>query len=303
MLIADELRQQEQILLDKSSLKEQAFYGFLAGKPLNYPIENRLTEIEQICLSVFCVNTPVTKDLTNMIKTQRRKQPIGGMHYTKNLIELSAMAKNDVELEKENLKSYCENNSARDFYILNHLFPNISSNLPPSEGSIDQIALYLYRGEFPQEGWKPLLLNALQEASDLMDVYVIERGYQQAMDDHPIVHQVEAILYVRDRLARLIEKTERRVKFTIGGVGVLLLGVFGVWLVPLIVRNWDEAEAIIAIIEIFAFLIGVLIVGLIGFIPEKIKIFNRFREKVIDWVFRIKGFNRSELKEKLDRLK
>ena len=303
MLIIDELRKLKQILLARSSLKEQVFYGFLVREPLNYSTENCLTEIEQICLSVFCADTSVKKDLTNLIKAHRKKQPISGLHYTKNLIELSAMAQDNVELERENLKSYCQNHSTRDFYILNHLFPDIYSSPPQPQGPIDTIALYLYTGKFPQEGWKPLLFDALLETSDLIDFYVIKQGYLRAMDDSPIVHQVQDIHYVTNAFAQFVEKTERRVKCTIVGVGALLLVPAFCWLVPLIIRNWNQAEPIIAAVEMSVLLIGVLIVGLIGFTPDKIKIFNLFKKKIVDWVFRIKGFDRSELKKRLDRLR
>lgn len=303
MPITDELRKQQQILLDKSSLKERAFYGFLVRKPLNYPTEGDLAEIEKICLSIFCTGIPSKEDLTNLIEAQRRKRPISGMHYTKNLIDLSAMAIDNVELERGNLKSYCQNHSTRDFYILNRLFPDISSNPPQPQRSIDKVALDLYKGEFPQEEWQPLLLHALLETSDLRDFYVIEQAYSKALVDYPIVHQVEAIGYIRDAFVRFIERTERRVKITIMVVSVLLFGSISYWLVPLIIRKWTEAEPIIGVIQIFVPLIGILIVGLMGIMLDKIKILNLFKEKIVDWVFRIKGFNRSELKKRLDRLR
>lgn len=300
MLIVDEFKKLKQTPIAQSSLKEQAFYGFLVGKPLGYPTEDNLTEIEKICLSVFCADTLAEKEL---IKAHRKKQPISGMHYTKTLIDLSAMTIDNVELEREHLELYCQDHSTRDFYILNHLFRGVSSNPPSPQGAIDTIALYLYKGEFPREGWKSLFFEALQETSDLMDYYVIRQGYLRAMDDSPIVHRVQDIHYVRDTFDRFINKTELRVKITIMVVSVLLLGSISYWLVPLIIRKWTEAEPIIGVIQIFVPLIGILIVGLMGIMLDKIKILNLFKEKIVDWVFSIKGFNRSELKKRLDRLK
>ena len=222
MLLINELIKLRHRLLNTSSLslKEKAFYQFLVGEPLNHPTGNNLAEIEQICLAVFSGDLLSKKEL---ITTQRKKQPIHGMHYTKNLIELSAMARDNVEVERKNLKSYCENHSTRDSYILNCLFPDILSNPPLPQGAVDEIAMHLYKGESPQEGWKSLLLKALYETSDLIDFYVIEQGYLQGMYDNPIVHKIEAIRYIRDILIDAEEKSERRVKFTIAGVGTLLL--------------------------------------------------------------------------------
>ena len=302
MLIVHELTQLKQTLLEKSSLKEQAFYLFLIEEPMNYPTKSGLSEIQQVCLSVFCADISFETNLTNLIKAQRRKRPIGGMHYTENLVELSAMATDNAGLEWENLKSHCDNHSTRNFYILNHLFPNISSNPPIPQGAIDEISLYLYKDEFPRDEWKPLLFEALQEASDLIDFYVIEQGYLQAMDDNPIIRQVKDIIYVRDASVHFVQQTERRVKRNIGiCTSILVIAIF-IGTGRFILINWDKAEPIIATTEIGLHLVFILIGGFVGSKLDKIRIFNLFKEKIIDWVFSRKGFDRPELKEKLNRL-
>lgn len=301
MLIFGELTELKQVLLNKSSLKEKAFYQFLVDEPLNYPAKNDLTEIERICYSVFCTDIPSNKDLTNLIEAQRRTRPIRGMHYTENLIELTAMALKNPELERDTLKEYSENHSTRDFYILYIQFPNLESNIPIAQGPIDEIALHLCKENFPQK-WKALLLAGLEEISDLMDFYVIEQWYKRAMDDNPIVHQTHDIIYVRDALAQIVTKTERRVTLAIRIVSVLCIVAISRWLVPLIIRKWDEAEPIIAVIQFLLYLIGISFIVFVGFIPDRIKLFNLFKEKVMNWVFRKKGFNRLELKGTLDRL-
>lgn len=301
MLLITELIKLRHHLLNTSSLslKEKAFYQFLVDDPLTYPTENDLTEIEQICLAAFSDNLSSKKEL---IAAQRKKGPIHGMHYSKNLIELSAMAIENLELERSNLELYCEKCSTRDFYILNKLFSNIPSNPLQPRDAIDQIALHLYRNNFPQEGWKPLLLTALYETSDLTDFYIIEQGYQQAMNNSPIVHQVNDILYLRDTLAQVVKKTERRVKFALGTTSVFFLAAICYWLLPLIMKTWDKAEPIMAGTQLLVSLIISSFIFVAGFIPDRIKLLNLLRENIINWVFRRKGFNRLELKETLNRL-
>ena len=298
MLIADELKNLKQSLLDRSSLKERAFYFFLIEAPFRYPPENDPSEINQICLSVFCTDAP---DKQEIIQAQRRMQPIRGMHYTGNLIELSAMAQDNAGLEWENLKSHCDNYSTRNFYILNHLFPNISSNPPLPLGAIDDISLYLYDDDFPRDGWKPLLLKALQETADLIDFYVTEQGYLRAMDDNPIIHQTHDIICVRTACRHFVEKIEHRVNQIIWIViSILVLGVM-VEVVRFILLDWAKAEPIVTAAELGLRVVPFLIFGFFGSNIGK-KIFISFREKILDWVFSRKELNRSELKEKLDRL-
>lgn len=301
MLIIDDLRALRQKFINRSSLKEKVFYQFLVNAPLSYPKKNNLARVEQICCSVFCIDIPPKIDLTNLIEAQRRTQPIGGMHYTENLIELIAMALENPEAERETLKAYSENHSTRDFYILHVLFPTLGPNIPTAQGTIDEIALHLYKGSFPEK-WKDLLFMGLGEASDLVDLYIIEQWYKQAIDDNPIVHRTNDIIYIKSTLAQVVEKTERRVKLAIKIVSVLLLCSISYWLFPLIVRNWDQVEPIMAVIEILGSLIFTVIIIVAGFIPDRIKFLNSLREKIIDWVFRKKGFKRSELKETLNRL-
>ena len=301
MLIIDELRALRQKFINRSSLKEKVFYQFLVNAPLSYPTENNLARVEQICCSVFCVDIPPKIDLTNLIEAHRRTQPISGIHYTENLIELTAMALQDPGLERKTLKAYSEGHSIRDFHILHVLFSDLGSNTPIIQGTIDEIALHLHKKSFPEK-WKDLLLLSLEEASDLMDLYVIEQWYKQAMDDNPITHRTNDIIYIKSMLAQVVEKTERRVKYAIKIVSVLLLCSISYWLFPLIVRNWDQVEPIMAVIEILGSLTFTVIIIVAGFMPDRIKFLNSLREKIIDWVFRRKGFKRLELKETLDRL-
>ena len=298
MLIYCELKKLEQKLLEKSSLKERVFYRFLLKKPIKYKPEKKLSDIQQICLSMFGLNAFVDRDL---IDQKRRSKVTGRKHYTQNLIDLAAMAKDNLEEERGNLISYCQNHSTRDFYILNHLFQDISRDPPIPQGDIDEIALHLYEGDFPSEGWKSLLFRALQVTSDLHDLYVIEQGYQQAMDDHPIIHQVNDILYVKNDCEKFVKKTERNVKLSIGIVLFLLL-VGICFLIPTIREKWNEVEPFFGIAGILLILIVELIFIFRGKVLDRTKFTKMLIEKITNFVFKTKGFNRLELKEKLDSL-
>ena len=298
MLICCELKNLRQKLLEESSLsiKEKAFYWFLSGKPLNYPPDNNLLDIQQICLSVFCNDAPSKKEL---IRRKQSENDISGMHYTQNIIDLSAMAKVDLKHEREKLISYCRNHSTRDFFILNHLFPNISRDPPIPQGDIDKIALHLYEGDFPPEEWKSLLFRAFQETTDLIDLYIVEQGYQQAMDDHPVIHMVNNIDIVRNDCQKFVEKSERKIKWTIRIIFIFLVVSISYWLIPFILKNWDDVEPIITIIEFLRDPVGIALFGCLGFLPGRI---NSLNEKVIDWWFKRKGFDRPGLKKSLEEL-
>ena len=298
-MLIDDLKLKKKDIYNISSLKEQAFYQFLVGDPMSCPTHNDLVENVQICLSVFCINAPSKKDL---IEKHRKTQPKKGMHYTTNLIDLCAMAKNNVEQERDNLMSYCQNNSTRDFYILKHLFPGIFPHPSVPQGNIDQIALHLYEGSFPQEDWKPLLLNALYETSDLIDFYVVEQGYQKAMDDNPLLHRIKEIEYVTDVLDYVVEKTERRVKFVFKLICTFFAILISAASIYFIALYWGKVEPLISVFSILFGLTAFLCLLYTGYAPDKRKIINTLREEIADFVFKLKGLNRSELKEILKSL-
>lgn len=299
MLLICEIKKIKQKLLEKSSLKEKVFFGYLSGKPMKFQSGYNLTDIQRICFSMFGLNAPIEKDLINR---KRRSKVTGRMHYTHTLIDLAAMAKDNLEQERKNLLSYCQNHTTRDFYILNYLFPNISRDPPIPQGDIDQIALHLYEDDFPPEGWKSLLFGALQETSDLHDLYVIEQGFQQAMDDNPLLHRVQEIEYVTDVLDHVVDKTERRVKFTFKLICAFFAILISVPSIYFIVLYWGKVEPLISAVGILFSLIVFLFPLYTGYAPDRINIFNTLKEKITDSVFKAKGLSRSELKEKLASL-
>ena len=122
------------------------------------------------------------------------------------------------------------------------------------------------------------------------------------MEDNPIVHRTKDIIYVRDALAQIAVKTERRVTLAIRIVSVLFMVAISYWLVPLIIREWGAAEPIMAVIQFLFYLIGISFIIFVGVIPDRIEFFNFLQGNIINWVFRRKGFNRLKLKETLNRL-
>ena len=91
--------------MQQIKLKGRSILSISSGQPLS-PAKNELTEIERQLFVEL---------------EEEKNQPIGGMHYTENLIELTAMALENPELERGNLKAYSESHSTTDFYILHVL--------------------------------------------------------------------------------------------------------------------------------------------------------------------------------------
>ena len=185
MFIGQEIKGLETLLLEKASLKEKSFYYYLSDKLLSYPSDADLTEIQKICLALFCTNGP---QVSSEIQKLRKSKPVKGMHYANNLIELFAFVLDNEEAEKVYINEYCNNHSTRDFFVIHNRFSSSCLHPPEVKNEIDQVALYLIGGSMP-ENWKPLFMGALRQAVDLIDLFVLNKAYIMVLDDHPIAHK------------------------------------------------------------------------------------------------------------------
>jgi hypothetical protein len=254
MILADEVAAIEEKLKQQASRKELALYQSLIGKPLPYPGDDQLNDIEQVCLSAFCTGTPSKTDLVDRF---RRSKPIKGLHYATNLVELVAFAIYDREAEADHLKSFCSANSARDHFILNQMFPGICASPPSTTRAIDIIATWLDDGSFPHE-WKSVFLDAMQNADDLLDVYLIRRGYMHLWDCHPSTEKTRDLQYLSGQLERAVSYIKvRRNRWFNAIASVAIVAGFAV-VASFTVPRWDVAEP-----AIWASSVGVGVVALL----------------------------------------
>ena len=292
MFIGQEIKELETLLLAKASLKEKYFYYYLADKPLPYPLDVDLTDIQKVCLSLFCINGP---QIASEIQKLRKSKPVKGMHYANNLIELFAFALDDEEAEKAHINEYCKDHSARDFFVINNKFASSCLHPPEAKNEIDQIALYLNEGLMP-ENWKPLFMGALKQATDLIDLFVLNKAYILVLDDHPIAHKLAEVDILCDQFTNVLIKMENRIRKQIA-VAVstpVLLVLFAVayWAI----KYWDQAEPIVFVVQGILFVFFILVFLFTGVMPNKIDSINQLRERIIDWRFGCFGIDRHEMK-------
>jgi hypothetical protein len=265
MILADELAATEEKLKQQASRKELALYRKLIGNPLPYPGDDKLNDIEQICLSAF-TGTPNKTDLVDRL---RRSKPIKGIHYANNLVELAAFATYDREAETDHLKSFCSTSSARDRLILNQLFPGVCTSPPATTRAVDIIATWIDDGSFPQD-WKSVFLDAMQNANDLLDLYVIREGYTQLWECHPSTEQWRDLQYISGQLDRAISHIKMRSNRRFNAIASVTMVAGSAVTAYFAVRRWDVAEPVI-----WAFTFGIFVVGVLGLL-----LFGRQLDKV-----------------------
>ncbi len=295
MFIRGELNALEENLLDQASLKEKAFYLFLTDKPISYPLDEDLSEIQQICLSQFCLESPSKK---SEIERIRKAKPIMGMHYANNLIELFAISLSDPKAEKGNLKTYCNNHSTRDFFVLSTKFRGYCTTPPEPKNATDKIAMHLFEGSSP-ENWTELFGSALQEASDLIDTFVLGKAYLVIMNEHPMSQKLEDLTFANENIEKLLtlveNKIQRRVAYSVSIPAI----VVAVWTAYWAITNWDKAEPIAYVVQAFFFLLALIVFFFTGMMPDKLEFFKKYKNRIVDSYFRKMGIDLKELKRRI----
>jgi hypothetical protein len=266
MILADEMAAIEEKLKQQASRKELAFYQRLTGHPLPYPGDDKLMDIEQVCLSALCTGAP---NKTDLVERFRRSKPIKGLHYANNLIELAAFAIHDRDSEADHLKSFCSTCSARDHLILNQLFPGVCTLRPSSTRPVDIIATWLDDGSSPDD-WKPVFLDALQSANDLLDLYVIRQGYVHLWECHPSTEQRRDLQYLGGQLDRAINRIKVRSNRRFNAIASVAMVAGSAVIAYFSVRRWDVAEPIIWAFTFGIFVAGILMLLLFGRRLEKV---------------------------------
>jgi hypothetical protein len=288
MILADEIATIEEKLKQQASRKEIALYQRLIGKPLPYPGDDELIDIEQVCLSAFCIGAP---NKTDLVERFRRSKPIKGIHYTNNLVELAAFAIYDRDSEANHLKSFCSSSSARDHLILNRLFPGVCTSQPSITRGVDIIATWLNDSSFPDD-WKSVFVDALQNANDLLDLYVIRQGYMDLWECHPSTEQRRDLQHLSGQLDRAISRIKLRSNRRFNAIASVAMVAGSAVIASLAVRRWDIAEPVIWACTFGIFVVGVQVLLLFGRQLGKVHIMlEQMREKRAQAALRKAGFD------------
>jgi hypothetical protein len=295
MLLADELKTLTDKLKAKASQKELTFFLYLINDPLVYPLDENLSEQEQVLCAAFCSGAPAKSELAEKL---RGTKPIRGIHYSNNLIELTAFAKYELKQEIEHIKAYAANHRTRDYFILNRIFPEVLSYPPKPANAVDKIASKILTGDLSNND-KSLLFEAVQRIEDLLDVYVVREGYLLLLDYQPATRYRIDLSILTSQLTKAIKRIDAATRVVLVlGIGYLLVR-FYVWIIPIIYHSWNEAEPIFAIIESVLLGVEVLILFLIGAQPEKLRFIKAFTRSVGTIVLRLIGINRNEVEERI----
>lgn len=238
MSLITEISLKKEEIEQKSSPLEVLFFNYLSNDSLHIDFGNKsLSNIEKIACNVF---TKSDSNLSEIIAKEQKADSTFELHYCNNLIELSAMVLADPDFEQDNLKNYLNKASLKEGFILSRFANDIelTKNLKVAD-SIDNLVKKSYLTEDSSD-YPKIIIEALKQADDLMDVFVIEKCFEKLVDIHPVVDNKKKVVLLFDAIDSYNDKFELKIKRRIFSFIFIVLALIGSLIAYVIPTFWNK---------------------------------------------------------------
>ena len=237
MSLINEINIKKEFINDKSSLIEKLFNSFLSKKELGSSVlPSKPSNFEKIAYSSFYDNS---FDISTILKKEQKVDANFDFHYSNNLIELSAMSLADFDFEKSNINTFLKTASLKEAFIISKIFPDFaySTNKNIETKIDDLVSLSFVKKDvssFPNS-----IIEAIQCADDLIDVFIIEKCYENYVDIHPVTNTKGKLSLLLSSINKYNTLNETRIKRILFIKIVLSLTIFSVLIGYVIPKYWD----------------------------------------------------------------
>jgi hypothetical protein len=296
MFFLDEISKKEAILFEQSSSKEILFYSYLTNKKYSEIEPNHSGEVEKVCLSAFGnSNIDVTKEILQGLKAQ----PVKGFHFSTNIISLIAYSLKSDEIKNKHLSSFFNNSTLTNQFIISRVFDNYSLlSTNNSRSTFDLLINEVIVNKDFEKG-KKLILDAFQEVSDLIELFVVRYSYEQIILQHPNSKIELNFNELSENLIHLISATKRNINRNVNIV-VLLFGVILIPSIPYFIKlKWDEwgLEPYITGVSISLPILSVLFVILFNSNPSWANFIKKFKLWLLERWFKRRNMDFNKIKK------
>jgi hypothetical protein len=117
----------------------------------------------------------------------------------------------------------------------------ILANRPKNERTV---RTWLDDSSFPDD-WKSVFVDAMQNANDLLDLYVVRQAYMELWECHPSTGQKRDLQYLSGQLDRAISRIKVRSNRRFNAVASVAMVAGFAGIAYIAVRRWDIAEPLI----------------------------------------------------------
>jgi hypothetical protein len=259
MSLITEISLKKEEIKQKSSPLEVLFYNYLRNDNTLVDFGNKsLSNIEIIARTVF---TKSNTNIDEIIAKEQKADNSFELHYCKNLIELSAMFLADPDFEEKNAKEFFKSSNLRDSFILSKVSQDVGKieNFE-IDSSIDKlIELAFFKNEF--SNFTNSVIEAIREADDLIDIFIIENCFEKLIDIHPVNQVNNKVKILFSAIEKYNDMYELRIKRRVFALILLLLIAFGGIISYILPQFWDShnLEPVTVVIQI---VFSLLIVGI-----------------------------------------
>tara|TARA_B100000809_G_C14987724_1_gene476864 strand:+ start:72 stop:998 length:927 start_codon:yes stop_codon:yes gene_type:complete len=248
MSLINEINIKKKFINAKSSLIEKIFYSFLTtGGTGKSALPSKASNFEKIAYSSF---DDSSFDIKEILKKEQKVDSKFDFHYSKNIIELSAMSLADFDFEKSNIINFLKTASLKEAFVISKIFTDFSyPDNGNTETKVDELVYSIFVKKDLSNSPNSII-EAIQSADDLIDIFIIEKCHENYVSIHPVTDTKKKLSFLINSIDKYNTLNETRIKRMLFGKTVFLLTVLGGILVYVIPKYWDEysLEPIVTVI-------------------------------------------------------
>ena len=259
MSLINEINIKKEFINAKSSLIEKLFYSFLTKKDIRTnTLPLKASNFEKIAYHSF---NNTSFDINAILKKEQKVDSKFAFHYSKNLIELSAMSLADFDFEKSNIINFLKTASLKEAVVISEIFANFSyPDNGNTETNIDELVYSIFVKKDLSNSPESII-EAIQSADDLIDIFIIEKCYENYVSIHPVTDTKKKLSFLISSIDKYNTLNETRIKRVLFGKIVFLLTVVSSVLGYVVPKYWDKysLEPIITVVLVISSWIVIVI--------------------------------------------
>lgn len=238
MILLQEITEKKKLLMEKSSILEQTLYALLSGHQSNISIsESSLNNIEKIGLALLKDNR---NKIESLIQKEQKADNTFQFHYCKNLLELSVMTLADAKFEQSNISSFLKTKGLKEAMVLSFATKTIAlSKQAISKSKIDNLINQIFIKKDTLNYTKHFT-EALDEADELIEIFVIEKCYESLISFHPVPQTKENTEILISTIEKYNYRIELKIKRRFFAWAFVLLIGFILSISFVLPRYWDS---------------------------------------------------------------
>ena len=232
MILFQEIAKKKKQLIEKSSVLEKTLYALLSGQQLNISDRQTSNNIEKIGLGLLEGNR---NKVVAIIQKEQKADSSFQYHYCQSLLELTIMTLADPKFEQVNIHSFLKTRGLKEAFVLSFATNTIDiTSQKATSSKIDKMINQIYIKK-DLSSFTKHFIDALQDADELLEIFVIEKCYENLIDFHPIPNvkkKIEFLLFAIEKYNDRIELKIKRQFFAWSLIILIILGSVIGYVIP-----------------------------------------------------------------------